>query len=206
VISPQAFVPDAVTVAVSLNGQQFINDKTLHIRDIENTFTYLQKNFLYGYGPKMGPTIGRTKITVQGVGFNQIKADNGTKVASPLWVRLVDETTGNVVGKPSLAIEQTNDEFSWITPAGPENTMAIMQFSYNNVDWEQILPENQTYSYKYYNAPVVNKVTPPYGPVKSPNDEKVEIQGSNFAGACTAPCKDLVVRFGEGENSIAVKG
>jgi hypothetical protein len=101
VVSPEAFVPDAVTVAVSLNGQQFINDKTLHYRDIENTFTYLQKNFIYGYSPKMGPTSGRTKITVQGVGFNQIKADNGTKLNNPVWVRFVDETTGNVIGKPS---------------------------------------------------------------------------------------------------------
>lgn len=40
VVSPVAEVPDSVVVSVSLNGQQFINDKTLHFRDIENTFTY----------------------------------------------------------------------------------------------------------------------------------------------------------------------
>lgn len=41
ITAPNATIPDAVVVSVSLNGQQFINDKTLHYRDIENTFTYL---------------------------------------------------------------------------------------------------------------------------------------------------------------------
>ena len=74
------------------------------------------------------------------------------------------------------------------------------------MDWDQILPEGQTYSYKYYNAPIVSKITPPYGPVKSPNGEKVEISGQNFVGACTAPCSKLVVRFGDVKNGIVVKG
>ena len=39
--SPNATIPDAVVVSIALNGQQFIYDKTLHYRDVENTFTYL---------------------------------------------------------------------------------------------------------------------------------------------------------------------
>lgn len=40
VTSPEVDVPDAVVVSVSLNGQQFVKDYTLHFRDQENTFTY----------------------------------------------------------------------------------------------------------------------------------------------------------------------
>ena len=40
VISPEVDIPDAVVVSVSLNGQQFVKDYTLHYRDVENTFTY----------------------------------------------------------------------------------------------------------------------------------------------------------------------
>ncbi len=40
VTSPEVEVPGAVVVSVSLNGQQFVRDQTLHFRDEENTFTY----------------------------------------------------------------------------------------------------------------------------------------------------------------------
>ena len=42
ITSPEAKVPVSVVVSVALNGQQFVNDKTLHYRDVENTFTYYQ--------------------------------------------------------------------------------------------------------------------------------------------------------------------
>lgn len=68
--APLAKIPDAVVVSVSLNGQQFISDKTLHFRDIENTFTYYQDLHISDYSPKAGPTSGKTKIKVTGRGFN----------------------------------------------------------------------------------------------------------------------------------------
>lgn len=39
-VSPQVSVPDAVVLAPSGNGQNYGADRTLHFRDIENTFTY----------------------------------------------------------------------------------------------------------------------------------------------------------------------
>jgi len=46
---------------------------------------------------------------------------------------------------------------------------------------------------------------PSYGPVKSPNNESVDIIGKHFS--CPDPdCKDLWVRFGEEPNAIFVKG
>ena len=63
-------MPDAVVVSVSLNGQQFARDYTLHFRDQENTFTYYQPALIIEYGPKAGPISGKTKIRVSGLGFN----------------------------------------------------------------------------------------------------------------------------------------
>jgi hypothetical protein len=62
-------VPDAVVVSVAPNGQQFVSDKTLHYRDVENTFIYYQDLFIQDFNPKVGPTSGKTNIKVQGMGF-----------------------------------------------------------------------------------------------------------------------------------------
>ena len=70
VTSPRAKVPDAVVVSVSLNGQQFINDKTMHYRDYENTFTYYQDFFIIDYFPKSGPNSGKTLVRTKGLGFD----------------------------------------------------------------------------------------------------------------------------------------
>lgn len=68
-----------------------------------------------------------------------------------------------------------------------------------------MIPKNSTYSYQYYSAPQIISITPPYGPVKSPNNETVDIFGKNFQ-CPDAECKDLYVRFGDPDNGIYVKG
>jgi hypothetical protein len=55
-----------------------------------------------------------------------------------------------------------------------------MEISYNKQDWDKVIPKNSTYSFQYYNAPQILSITPPYGPVKSPNNETVDIIGKNF--------------------------
>ena len=84
VSSPSVSVPDAVTVSVSLNGQQFIADKTLHYRDHENTFTYTQDFLITEYAPKGGPISGKTRLRVQGLGI---------KRGQEIWVRFRDAST-----------------------------------------------------------------------------------------------------------------
>jgi len=37
-----------------------VNDKTLHYRDVENTFIYYQDLFIQDFNPKVGPTSGKT--------------------------------------------------------------------------------------------------------------------------------------------------
>jgi hypothetical protein len=69
----------------------------------------------------------------------------------------------------------------------------------NNTD------QSKNYSYIYYNAPKIGSISPSFGPVKSPNNESIQITGTNFN--CPDPdCKDLWVRFGDPVNGILVKG
>ena len=50
----------------------------------------------------------------------------------------------------------------------------------------------------YYNAPIVEAITPQYGPVKSPNNNKSIITGKNFE--CPKDdCSNVMVRFGDRE-------
>jgi IPT/TIG domain len=76
-VAPEADVPDSVVISVALNGQQFIRDKTLHYRDVENTYTYYQDLLIHDFSPKSGPISGKTRITVTGLGFTQFKKDSG---------------------------------------------------------------------------------------------------------------------------------
>ena len=68
-----------------------------------------------------------------------------------------------------------------------------------------MIPPNQTWSYQYYNAPHITGISPAYGPVKSPNNEKITISGNNF-DCPDNDCKNLFVRFGDPENGIFVPG
>ena len=39
-VSPEVNLPGSVVLATSGNGQNYADDITLHVRDVENTFTY----------------------------------------------------------------------------------------------------------------------------------------------------------------------
>lgn len=133
--SPNATIPDAVVVSIALNGQQFIHDKTLHFRDIENTFTYYQELLLLDYSPKAGPVHGHTKITVNGMGFLPFKNETGDIQNEPLWVRFIDATTKELLAPPSLAQDVDHESFNWYTPPGKVDQKTILQISYNLQDW-----------------------------------------------------------------------
>lgn len=56
------------------------------------------------------------------------------------------------------------------------------------------------YSYHYYEAPHITKITPAFGPVKD-DSVKMTIEGTDF-DCPEDDCKHLKVRFGEGSNAI----
>ena len=70
--------------------------------------------------------------------------------------------------------------------------------SFNQQQWQSVIPTEKTYSYLYYNAPIVEAITPKYGPVKSPNNEVSIITGRNFE-CPQSDCSKAVVRFGEAD-------
>lgn len=195
-VSPRVSVPDAVVISPSGNGQNYGADLTLHYRDLENTFTYYQDMFVHDMHPQSGPTSGKTRVEVSGIGFKQFKNDNGTiKEGVPLFAKFTDEL-GQNIGDIMTINEIDNDSFYFNTPKAPAGTRAILNLSFNKQQWQQIIPTEKTYSYLYYNAPIVTAIVPRYGPVKSPNNEKAIIRGINFE--CPKDdCSSILVRFGD---------
>lgn len=203
--SPNATVPDSVVVSVALNGQQFVSDKTLHYRDLENTFTYYQEMYVRDYSPKAGPSHGHTKIVIDGMGFMPFKNETGDNIGMPLWVRFVDKESGEAIGEITEALDVTSSSFSWFNPPARPDTEAILQISFNKIEWQSIIQYGATYSYLYYESPSITGIEPKFGPVKNPLNESVDITGKNFKCPDTE-CKDLYVRFGPADNGIKVKG
>jgi len=70
-----------------------------------------------------------------------------------------------------------NDIIIWHTPNATEGTKAILWVSYNQQNWQSIIPTEKTFSYLYYNAPQVISVVPKILPVKNPNNETAIVNG-----------------------------
>ena len=79
-----------------------------------------------------------------------------------------------------MAFDVDNQGFSWFTPPAELDTKAILEFSFNNKDWQVALASGLSYSYTYYNAPKIISVNPKYGQVKSANKEFLDINGKYF--------------------------
>jgi hypothetical protein len=93
--SPAVKVPDATVVAVALNGQQFTKDVILHYKDPENSFEFYTEPFVASYSPKSGPSIGGTKIKINGFGFTPRKDAEGNidRARNKMYIRFVDPET-----------------------------------------------------------------------------------------------------------------
>jgi len=83
-------MPGVVSLFPSGNGQDFAPDYTLHSRDIENTFYYMQDAFVEDLLPNGGPSVGGTKITIRGYGFQPLKFDNGTLDYSTMFIKFMN--------------------------------------------------------------------------------------------------------------------
>jgi hypothetical protein len=56
--------------------------------------------FIQDFNPKSGPTSGKTKIKIQGFGFNQFKNDSLPGKKMILYARFRDSVTGEIIGQP----------------------------------------------------------------------------------------------------------
>jgi len=80
----------SVTLSPSGNAQNYAKDVILHFRDLENTFTYYQDVFIHDLYPQSGPTTGKTRLVVKGVGLRQFRNDDGSIKDVPIFVKFVD--------------------------------------------------------------------------------------------------------------------
>jgi len=111
-----------------------------------------------------------------------------------------------MLGEGGAADQIDNDSFMFYTPKAVAGTQANLMLSFNKQQWQAIIPTEKTFSYLYYNAPIVEAITPNYGPVKSPKDEKAIITGKNFECLNGAATCEMKVRFGDEENGTVVTG
>lgn len=100
------------------------------------------------------------------------------------------------MGNVNKVEDQSNDDFVWHSPVCPaDSKLLTLQVSWDKQKWQSILPLGKTHSFEYYDAPEVTKITPHFGPVKSPNGEAIVIEGKNFI-CPNGDCSDVTVRFG----------
>ena len=84
-----------------------------------------------------------------------------------MYVKFTD-LDGNNIGNATKITDMDNDIIIWHTPNATEGTKAILYVSFNGQNWQSVIPTEKTFSYLYYNAPVVLSINPKVGPVKNP--------------------------------------
>lgn len=77
--------------------------------------------------------------------------------------------SGKDIGNATKITNMDNDIIIWHTPNATEGTKAILYMSYNMQNWQAIIPTEKTFSYLYYDAPIVTAIDPKIGPVKNPS-------------------------------------
>ena len=119
---------------------------------------------------------------------------------------MVDSQTGQIIGNITHIEHFEGEHFVFYTPKAKEGTKAILYVSFNGgQQWQAIIPAEKSYSYLYYNAPIVTSIDPRFGPVKSTHNEIAIINGLNFE-CQNADCPNVKVRFGDVEFGTVVSG
>ena len=81
--------------------------------------------------PQAGPTTGRTRIEISGIGFEQVRSEAGSlRKDIPLYVKFTD-LSGKDIGNVTKITDMDNDIIVWHTPNATEGTKAILYMSYN---------------------------------------------------------------------------
>ena len=202
--TPPVGVPGTAPVAVSLNGQQYTRQPTVHSPADEHTFDYYADPYASVFYPARGPTNGGTLLSVQGHGF-MMRRDHHV---DRLWARFVDPASGAELA-PAAEVPQEQlgaDSFTWTTPAVRSAQDALLQVSLNGADWVDVKDPAADSSFTFYQAPHVTSITPSYGHVKAAKDVTVDVAGSGFE-CFDEDCSDLLCRFGNRPSQyIYVKG
>ena len=203
--TPPVDVADAVVVSIGMNGQQFIKDKTLYQRDIENTFTYYEDPTVIDFHPVAGLSSGGTKVEISGKGFLPLKNELGEYIRSPVWVRMINSDTHEIIGEVSQAEFVDNENIIWKTPASEPDTRGVISLSLNNREFFDLHLNGKDYSFEYYSSPVIDRLEPAFGEVRHAPNEYIHIYGDNFNCFNKDNCKNVKCRFGTDPNFLYEK-
>lgn len=178
--SPSVNVPDAVVVAVALNGQQFTKDKTLRFKDNENTFYFYDNPIIYDFSPEKGMSNGGTMVKIRGRGFLPKKYENGTFVHSPVYVRMLEAGSRKPLGPTVEADFVENEEVQWKVPPAPAGTKGILSLSLNNHQFYELYHKDKDYSFEYVSSPFITSIDPEFGEVRHSENQSIDVHGRNF--------------------------
>lgn len=178
-------------MSVTGNDQQFINDRTLHFRDIENTFTYYQPFEIESISNNMVTTEGNTPVTIRAFNFDQFKNDNRSKSSIPIWCRYVeDNDEAKQIGNAQAMQKVSDTDMICPSPKSDFNGNSHLEFSVNKVQWQRVKGN----PIKFFNGPRVTSVNPISGVTKNPKHLNLTIIGENFE--CPGnDCSRIKVRF-----------
>ena len=205
--SPKANFTGGVVVQVAMNGRQFEKDITVNFRDYENTFYYYKCPQTIEMKPRKGPTIGQNDIRLYGVGYIEpfqavdVNSDEYQHLEKVVYYRFVDAENPNVVYGDIQTAKVTDSQA--ITIKAPSvyknNTIAKLQLSYNE---ENFCSYNQTYT--FFLMPNITEINPMYGPLKTPEKQKVTVKLDNYY--CSDNCDQIKCRYKSSNNIIYEKG
>jgi len=187
--APQVNVSGAVVVSVSGNGQQFVNDRTLHYRDSENTFEYSQPFYIEALIPEYLSNVGNSPLKIKGVGFDQWKHANGTAKSIPLYCRFVDGSSDAAISGSITMARISSNEYRCVAGRYDFVGEAKVELSANGQQWQDAGSK-----VRFYNGPKVTTISPTYGETKNPRGSKLDISGDNFI-CPNSDCSKIKVRF-----------
>lgn len=203
-VAPVVSVPSTAVIGVSLNGQQFTGQATVHDPARSITFDFYTDPYASVFYPTKGPTNGGTRLRVQGYGFMLDRPH----LKDRLWARLIDPTSKQELAPATeVAPELLHvDSLSWTTPAARAAQEALLQISLNDQDWVDVKDPAADSSFGYYASPHVTAISPSYGHVKAAKGVTVDLSGTGFE-CFDDTCSDLQCRFGNHPDQyIYVKG
>lgn len=203
--TPKVDVPNAVVVAVGINGQQFTKDKTLRYKDEENTFYYYENPIIYEFTPKKGLSNGGTIVTIRGQGFLPKKFPNGTFEETPVYLRMLESGSRKPLGPTTTAENVENEEIEWKVPPAPAGTKGIISLSLNNHQFYELYHTNESYSFEYLSSPFVESIDPEFGEVRHAESMTLDVHGKNF-DCPSEGCDNVKCKFGSDPDEVIVKG
>lgn len=132
--APPSYVNRHTVVEVTLNNQQFTDDKQV--------YTYYKPPYVFDMEPRQGPTRGGTNVTIVGTNF---------KENTPFKCKFGDQTV------PGTYISQ--HKVSCITP--PHRSAEFVSLS---IAFEEDMWSSGQAQYLYYDQPSIGKIEPSCGP------------------------------------------